>query len=260
MPKKYNKNGRTPKESFKEPKDGTMWVSGYHSVMEKLKADKPIYEILIQKNIRQDDIEQMAMQRKIPIQYLEKEEMERYIKEKHQGVIAVTKAYEYTDVDDILDYAKNRGEDAFVILLDQITDPHNLGAIIRTAHQVGCHGIIVPERRSASLTDVVAKTSAGALEYFKVAKVTNLNQTIEHLKKKGLWVAGADMDGQIMYQADLKGPLAIVIGSEGDGISRLTREKCDFIVSIPMYGKIDSLNASVSAGVLLYEALRQRKF
>lgn len=260
MGKNYKKNEKTKNPIYTPPKDGMMWISGYHSVVEKMKAGNPIREIYIQKNIRQEEVERMALEKGIPIKYLEKEEMDRYIPERHQGVIALAEEYTFVEVEDILELAAQKGEAPFVILLDHITDPHNVGAIIRTAHQVGCHGLIVTEKRAASLTDVVAKTSAGALEYFPVAQVTNLNQTIDLLKKKGLWIAGADMDGQEMYHADMTGAFGLVIGSEGEGISRLTREKCDFIVSIPMFGKIDSLNASVSAGVLLYEALRQRKY
>lgn len=259
MGRQYKKNENQKKRQYMPPKDGMIRISGYNSVLEKLRSGNPVTEIYLQKGIAQEEIEAAAAKAAVPIRYMEKEEMDRYADERHQGVIAVAKAYPYVEVSAILESAAKRNEPPFVILLDQITDPHNLGAIIRTAHQAGCHGVIIPERRSAPLTEVVAKTSAGAIEYLPVAQVTNLNQTIEFLKKKGLWIAGADMNGQVMYQADLKGPLGIVIGSEGEGISRLTAEKCDFMVSIPMYGKIDSLNASVSAGVLIYEALRQRR-
>ena len=240
MGKSYNKNGKNSKRPYVSPRDGSLWLGGYHAAAEKLKAGGEVRELLLQAGSR-------------------KEELDRYCPEKHQGVVAIAGAYQYARLDDILAAAAQKGEPPFVILLDQITDPHNLGAIIRTAHQAGCHGVIVPERRSAPLTETVAKTSAGAIEYLPVAQVTNINQTIDYLKKQGLWIAGADMDGQIMYQADLKGALGLVIGSEGDGLSRLTREKCDFIVSVPMFGRIDSLNASVSAGVLIYEAVRQRR-
>ena len=175
-------------------------------------------------------------------------------------MIAYAAAYEYAEVDDILNAAKEKGEAPFVLLLDNIEDPHNLGAIIRTAHQAGAHGIIIPKNRAVGLTATVARTSAGALNYLPVAKVTNLSKTIEDLKKEGLWFAAADMDGEVMYDANLTGPIGLVIGSEGEGVSRLVKEKCDFIVSIPMKGQIDSLNASVAAGVLCYEIVRQRKF
>ncbi|MBP5528873.1 MAG: 23S rRNA (guanosine(2251)-2'-O)-methyltransferase RlmB [Lachnospiraceae bacterium] len=177
---------------------------------------------------------------------------------KHQGVIAVTAAYDYTEVSEILDIAKEKGEDPFIVLLDNIEDPHNLGAIIRSAHQAGAHGVIIPKNRAVGLTATVARTSAGALNYIPVAKVTNLSKTIEDLKKEGLWFVCADMDGETMYNLNLKGPIGVVIGSEGEGVSRLVKEKCDFVASIPMKGQIDSLNASVAAGILCYEIVRQR--
>ena len=177
---------------------------------------------------------------------------------KHQGVIAYAAAYEYAQVEDILEAAKEKGEPPFILLLDSIEDPHNLGAIIRTAHQAGAHGIIIPKRRAVGLTATVAKTSAGAINYLPVAKVTNISVTIEELKKEGIWFACADMDGEMMYNVDLKGPIGLVIGSEGEGVGRLIKEKCDFVVKIPMYGQVDSLNASVAAGILSYEIVRQR--
>ncbi len=177
---------------------------------------------------------------------------------KHQGVIAMAAAYEYAAVEDILQAAKDKGEPPFIIILDNIEDPHNLGAIIRTANLSGAHGIIIPKRRAVGLTAAVARTSAGAIHYTPVAKVTNISSTIEELKKEGLWFVCADMDGEIMYQLDLKGPIGLVIGNEGEGVSRLVKEKCDFTAAIPMKGDIDSLNASVAAGVLAYEIVRQR--
>lgn len=177
---------------------------------------------------------------------------------KHQGVIAYAAAYEYAEVDDILNAAKEKNEPPFIILLDNIEDPHNLGAIIRTAHQAGAHGVIIPKRRAVGLTATVAKTSAGAINYLPVAKVTNLAVTIDELKTKGLWFVCADMDGELMYQLDLKGPIGLVIGSEGEGVGRLVKEKCDFVAKIPMFGNVDSLNASVATGVLAYEIVRQR--
>ena len=161
-------------------------------------------------------------------------------------------------MEDILEAAKEKGEPPFILLLDSIEDPHNLGAIIRTAHQAGAHGIIIPKRRAVGLTATVAKTSAGAINYLPVAKVTNISVTIEELKKEGIWFACADMDGEMMYNVDLKGPIGLVIGSEGEGVGRLIKEKCDFVVKIPMYGQVDSLNASVAAGILSYEIVRQR--
>ena len=177
---------------------------------------------------------------------------------KHQGVIAYAAAYEYAEVEDMLKLAEEKGEPPFLILLDNIEDPHNLGAIIRTANLAGAHGVIIPKNRAAGLTAAVARTSAGALNYTPVAKVTNMAKTIEGLKKQGLWFVCADMDGKTMYQLDLKGPIGLVVGSEGDGVGRLVKEKCDFVASIPMKGDIDSLNASVAAGVFAFEIVRQR--
>ena len=179
---------------------------------------------------------------------------------KHQGVIAFAAAYEYAQVEDILSAAKEKGEPPFIFLLDGIEDPHNLGAIIRTANQAGAHGIIIPKRRAAGLTATAAKTSAGAINYTPVAKVTNLVQTMEELKQEGLWFVCADMGGELMYRQNLTGAIGLVIGSEGEGVSRLVKEKCDFITKIPMFGQIDSLNASVAAGILAYEIVRQRRF
>ena len=177
----------------------------------------------------------------------------------HQGVIALAAAREYATIDDILEYAAQRGEAPLIVICDELSDPHNLGAIIRSAECAGAHGVIIPKRRSVGLTAVVAKTSAGALEYMKVAKVTNIVSTIEELKQKGVWIFGTAAEGSVpMYQADLTGPAAIVIGSEGDGMSRLVQKSCDMTVHIPMKGRITSLNASASASILLYEAVRQR--
>ena len=177
---------------------------------------------------------------------------------KHQGVIAMTAAYDYAEVSDILEKAREKGEPPFIILLDNIEDPHNLGAIIRTANLAGAHGVVIPKNRAVGLTATVARTSAGALNYTPVARVTNMARTIEDLKKEGLWFVCADMGGTNMYDLDLKGAIGLVIGNEGDGVSRVVREKCDFIASIPMKGDIDSLNASVAAGVLAFEIVRQR--
>ena len=177
---------------------------------------------------------------------------------KHQGVIAYIAAYEYGSVEDILKKAEDKGEQPFVIILDDIEDPHNLGAIIRTANLAGAHGVIIPKHRASGLTATVVKASAGAINYTPVAKVTNISKTIEELKEKGLWFVCADMDGTTMYDLDLKGPIGLVIGNEGKGVSRLVKEKCDFVAKVPMFGDIDSLNASVAAGVLAYEIVRQR--
>ena len=178
----------------------------------------------------------------------------------HQGVIASVSAYEYGTVEQMLAAAAEKGEDPFLILLDGIEDPHNLGAILRTANLAGAHGVIIPKDRAVGLTAIAAKTSAGAVNYTPVARVTNLNRTIRELKEKGLWFVCADMDGEVMYRQNLKGPIGLVIGSEGNGVSRLVRESCDLVTRIPMDGDIDSLNASVAAGVLAFEIVRQRKF
>ena len=193
------------------------------------------------------------------MKYVAKERLDQLSETgKHQGVIAVAAAYEYASVEDILRRAREKQEPPFLILLDNIEDPHNLGAIIRTANLAGAHGVIIPKNRAVGLTAVVARTSAGALNYTPVAKVTNLARTIEGLKKEGLWFVCADMEGTSMYRLDLKGPIGLVIGSEGEGVGRLVKEKCDLSAAIPMKGNIDSLNASVAAGILAYEIVRQR--
>ena len=193
------------------------------------------------------------------IKFVQKERLDQISETgKHQGVIAYAAAYEYAQVEDILKSAQEKGEPPFLIILDNIEDPHNVGAIIRTANLAGAHGIVIPKNRAVGLTATVARTSAGALNYTPVAKVTNLAKTIEELKKEGLWFVCADMGGTQMYQLDLKGPIGLVIGNEGEGVGRLVKEKCDLVASIPMKGNIDSLNASVAAGVLAYEIVRQR--
>ena len=193
------------------------------------------------------------------IDFVKKERLDQISETgKHQGAIAYIAAYEYATVDDILEVAKEKGEDPFIFILDGIEDPHNLGAMIRTANLAGAHGVIIPNRRAVGLTATVAKASAGAINYTKVAKVTNINQTIDALKEVGLWFVCADMDGEEMYRLNLKGPIGLVIGNEGEGVSNLTKKKCDFVASIPMKGDIDSLNASVACGVLAYEIVRQR--
>lgn len=238
-------------------------IIGRNPVLEAIKAGRSIDKILIKKGKYDSNIIPVIKRAKaagIIIQEVDKAKLDAIAEgENHQGIIAYVSAYEYSTVNDILAKAREKNEPPFVIICDKITDPHNLGAIIRTANCVGAHGIIIPKRGAAGLNSVAAKTSAGAVEYTPVAKVTNIAETIEALKKEGLWIAAADMDGGSMYEADLKGALGLVIGSEGEGIGRLVKERCDFIVSIPMSGEINSLNASVAAGVLMYEALRQRK-
>lgn len=237
-------------------------VIGRNPVLEAIKSGRPIDKILIKKGKYEGSMVPLIKKAKemgIIIQETDRAKLDALAEgENHQGVIAYVSAHSYVSVDDILKKAEDKGEAPFVIICDKITDPHNLGAIIRTANCVGAHGVIIPKRSSAGINSTVAKTSAGAVEYTGVAKVTNIADTIDKLKKKGLWIAAADMDGESMYKTDLKGALGIVVGSEGSGVSRLVKEKCDFIISIPMYGEINSLNASVAAGVVMYEAVRQR--
>lgn len=238
-------------------------IIGRNPVLEAIKAGRSIDKILIKKGKYEGSVIPVVKKAKeagIIIQEVDRARLDALAAGgNHQGVIAYVSAHDYVSVDDILKKALDKGEAPFVIICDKITDPHNLGAIIRTANCAGAHGVIIPKRSSAGLNSVVAKTSAGAVEYTGIARVTNIADTIEKLKKQGMWIAAADMDGQEMYSVDLKGSLGIVVGSEGEGVSRLVKEKCDFIVSIPMHGEISSLNASVAAGVLMYEALRQRK-
>lgn len=238
-------------------------IIGRNPVLEAIRSGRTIDKILVKKGKYEGSIVPIikkAKEAKIIIQEVDRAKLDMIAEgENHQGIIAYVSDYEYVEVKDILSRAADKDEAPFVIICDKITDPHNLGAIIRTANCVGAHGVIIPKRGSVGLNSAVAKTSAGAVEYTPVAKVTNLANTIDDLKKAGMWIAGADMDGEEMYKIDLKGSLGIVIGSEGEGISRLVREKCDFIASIPMNGQINSLNASVAASVLMYEAFRQRK-
>lgn len=234
---------------------------GRNAVAEAVKSGREIEKITALKGGEGSvkKILAQAKDKKIPIYFSDKQALDRIAGNKnHQGIIAHTSEFVYSEVEDILDTAKQRGEDPFVIILDNLEDPHNLGAIMRTAECVGAHGIIIPKRRSVSVTDTVAKASAGAVEYMKVAKVTNISQTIEMLQQEGLWVGACDMDGDVYYKSNLKGAVAIVIGSEGSGISKLVKSKCDFVVSMPMVGKITSLNASNAAAILMYEIRKQR--
>lgn len=239
-----------------------MMIEGRNAVIEAYRSGKTIDKIFILDGCQDGPvmtIKREAKKHDSLMKFVSKERLDQISQTgKHQGVIAYAAAYDYAEVDELLKEAEDRGEPPFLFLLDGIEDPHNLGAIIRTAHQAGAHGIIIPKNRAVGLTATVARTSAGALNYIKVAKVTNLSTTIEQLKKKGMWFVCADMDGEIMYRLDLKGAIGLVIGSEGEGVSRLVKEKCDFYAAIPMKGKIDSLNASVAAGVLAYEIVRQR--
>lgn len=237
-------------------------IEGRNAVMEALRSGRSVDKLYVLDGCQDGPVRSIvraARKGDTIINFVEKSRLDQLSETgHHQGVIAITASYEYSTVEAILENARNKGEAPFVFLLDNIEDPHNLGAIIRTANLAGAHGVIIPKRRAAGLTATVARTSAGALNYTPVAKVTNLAKTIEDLKKEGLWFVCADMGGTCMYDLDLKGPIGLVIGNEGDGVSKLVREKCDFIASIPMKGDIDSLNASVAAGVLAYEIVRQR--
>lgn len=237
-------------------------IEGRNAVLEAFRSGKPIDKLFVLDGCMDGPVKTITREAKkydTIINYVTKERLDQLSEtKKHQGVIAMAAAYEYVEVEDILARAREKGEPPFLVLLDGIEDPHNLGAIIRTANLAGAHGVIIPKRRAVGLTAVVAKTSAGALNYTPVAKVTNLTQTIKELKKEGIWFVAADMGGETMYNLDLKGPIGMVIGNEGEGISKLVRENCDFIASIPMKGEIDSLNASVAAGVLAFEIVRQR--
>ena len=237
-------------------------IEGRNAVMEAFRSGKCIDKLFVLDGCQDGpvlSIKREAKKQDTVIRYVNKERLDQMSETgKHQGVIAYAAAYDYAVVEDIMQSAKDKGEDPFIFLLDNIEDPHNLGAMIRTAHLAGAHGVIIQKNRAVGLTATVARTSAGALNYLPVAKVTNLAKTIEDLKKEGLWFVCADMDGTIMYDLNLKGPIGLVIGSEGEGVGRLVKEKCDLIASIPMKGQIDSLNASVAAGVLAYEIVRQR--
>lgn len=237
-------------------------IEGRNAVIEAFRSGRTIDKLYILDGCQDGPVmtvKREAKKQNTIIKYVTKERLDQLSETgKHQGVIAVAAAYSYAEVEDILKKARDKGEPPFLFLLDNIEDPHNLGAIIRTANLAGAHGVIIPKNHAVGLTAVVARTSAGALNYTPVAKVTNLSRTIEDLKKEGLWFVCADMDGTTMYELDLKGPIGLVIGSEGEGVSRLVKEKCDMVAAIPMKGDIDSLNASVAAGVLAYEVVRQR--
>ena len=237
-------------------------IEGRNAVLEAFRSGKTIDKLYVQKGLKDGPVQSVlraANKTDAIVKLVEKERLDQMSETgHHQGVIAIAASYAYAEVEDLLKNAREKGEDPFILLLDGIEDPHNLGAIIRTANLAGAHGVIIPKNRAAGLTAVVARTSAGALNYTPVAKVTNLKQTIEKLKEEGMWFACAAMDGEVMYRQNLKGPLGLVIGNEGSGVSRLVREACDFTVSIPMKGNIDSLNASVAAGVLAFEVVRQR--
>ena len=237
-------------------------IEGRNPIIEALKNNRSIEKIMVNKASKEGSIKKilaMAKENKVIIQEVDRHKLDEMSESHaHQGVIAITSDYRYYDLDEILEIPKERGEDSFFIILDGITDPHNLGSIIRTADAVGAHAVIIPKRRSVQITPIVAKASAGAVEYLPVCKVTNIVNTIKTLKENGLWIAAVDMDGQTFYQQNLGGPLGLVVGSEGEGISRLVKQNCDFTVSMPMSGNVTSLNASVAGGILLYEVYRQR--
>ena len=237
-------------------------IEGRHPVMEAFRSGRTIDKLFVLDGCEDGPVKSIiraAKKQDTYIRFVKKERLDQLSEtHQHQGVIAMAAAYSYSTVEDILAIAREKNEDPFIFLLDGIEDPHNLGAIIRTANLAGAHGVIIPKHRAVGLTGVVAKTSAGAVNYTPVAKVANLGQTIDQLKKEGLWFVCGHMGGDVMYRLNLKGPIGLVVGNEGEGVSRLVREKCDYIASIPMKGDIDSLNASVAAGILAYEIVRQR--
>ena len=261
--KKYN-NEKINKNTEKKSNYDDI-VEGRNSVLELLESGKDINKIFITKGEKQGSINKIisiAKGKGIVLVEVDKSKLDEMSNTKnHQGVIAIVPPFEYCEVDDIIDEAKNRNEDPFILILDGIEDPHNLGAIIRTAETAGVHGIVIPKRRAASVNSTVNKTSAGAVEHMKIARVNNINETIKYLKDNGLWIIGTDGNAdKYYYEQDLKGSIAIVIGSEGTGMSRIVSENCDLLIKIPMKGKITSLNASVSAGIVIYEAVKQRSF
>lgn len=240
----------------------TTLIEGRNSVIEAFRAGKSVDKLFILDGCQDGPMQTIKREAKkagVQIKFVDKVRLDQISETgNHQGVIAYVAAYNYSEMDDIFEKAEKAGEDPFIILLDNIEDPHNLGAIIRTANLAGAHGVIIPKNRAVGLTATVSKVSAGALNYTPVVKVTNISKTIEELKERGLWFVCADMSGEVMYRQNLKGPIGLVIGSEGEGVGRLVKEKCDYVASIPMKGDIDSLNASVAAGVLAFEIVRQR--
>lgn len=238
-------------------------VAGRNAVMEALKGSRSVNKLMIANGSTEGSIKEIiavAKEKGVNIQYWERSKLDSIARGiRHQGVLAQVAPVQYAELEDILQVAKDRNEPPFIVLLDELEDPHNLGAILRTADAAGVHGVLIPKHRSCPLSATVAKTSAGAVEHVPVARVGNLVQTIKKLKQEGLWVAAADMDGKDYYDTDLTGPLLLIIGSEGQGVGRLVKEQCDFVVRIPMVGKINSLNASVAGSILMYEAMKQRR-
>ena len=255
-----NKNrDKSPMDTPELPED---MLAGRNAVMEALKGSSRINRLMVADGSSEGSIRELiavAKEKGVPVQFLERSKLDSMAKGiRHQGVLAQVSPVEYVELEDILLKAREKQEDPFIILLDELEDPHNLGAILRSADAAGAHGVLIPKRRSCPLSATVAKTSAGAVEHVPVARIGNIVQTIKALKEEGLWVAGADMDGKNYYEADLTGPLLLVVGSEGQGIGRLVKEQCDFIVRIPMLGAINSLNASVAGSVLMFEVTKQR--
>lgn len=251
------------KKNYKQEKQYQDQVEGRNAVIELLESGRDINKIFVsngEKNGSINKILAMAKERRVIVTEVNRKKLEEMAtSDNHQGVIAIVPPYEYCDIDDILDSAKDRKEDPFILILDGIEDPHNLGAIIRTAETAGVHGIIIPKRRAACVNSTVTKVAAGAVEHMNIARVNNINEAIRYLKEKDVWICGTDMDtNTYYYNQDLTGSIAIVIGSEGFGMGKLVKDNCDFLVKIPMKGKITSLNASVSAGIVVYEAVRQR--
>ena len=244
-------------------RDNESIIEGRNAVIEAFRSGREIDRLFIKDGLTDGQIQTIkreAKKKELRIDFVSKERLDQISQTgNHQGVIAYIAAYEYSELEDIFAIAEKKGEDPFIFILDNIEDPHNLGAIIRTANMSGAHGVIIPKNRAVGLTSTVAKVSAGALNYTPVVRVTNISRTIEELKERGVWVACADMDGTIMYDLNLTGSIALVIGAEGSGVSRLVKEKCDYIACIPVKGDIDSLNASVAAGVMAYEIVRQRR-
>lgn len=238
-------------------------VAGRNAVMEALKGSRSVNKLMIANGSTEGSIKEIivvAKEKGVNIQYWDRSKLDSIARGiRHQGVLAQVAPVQYAELEDILQVAKDRNEPPFIVLLDELEDPHNLGAILRTADAAGVHGVLIPKHRSCPLSATVAKTSAGAVEHVPVARVGNLVQTIKKLKQEGLWVAAADMDGKDYYDSDLTGPLLLIIGSEGQGVGRLVKEQCDFVVRIPMVGKINSLNASVAGSILMYEAMKQRR-
>ncbi|WP_051533532.1 23S rRNA (guanosine(2251)-2'-O)-methyltransferase RlmB [Anaerovibrio sp. RM50] len=259
MAKKKKARNDAPLDAVELPDD---MVAGRNAVMEALKGSRSVNKIMVANGSNEGSIKEIlavAKEKGVNIMYMERSKIDSMARGiRHQGVLAQVAPVQYVELEDILQIARDKNEPPFILLLDELEDPHNLGALLRTADAAGVHGVLIPKRRSVPLSATVAKTSAGAVEYVPVARIGNMVQTIRRLKDEGLWVAAADMDGTDYYEADMTGPLLLIVGSEGHGVGRLVKEQCDFVVRIPMVGKINSLNASVAGSILMYEAMKQR--